>query len=341
MEVSETVRRQGAALFAVDGDSFKSLNGNDGAVYLCRRGARAHVIKFIPMPEDRIARWHERLAFISYLAGKGVNIAMPIPSVNGELYERLVADGMQYVVVLTTQASGRSIEGRYPEWNPVLFEAWGRTIGQMHALAKQYPLWRREEPDEVVSAIDNDSPDEHLYDWRMEHQFFARWSSSEPEIVKHWMKLRERLVQLPITREDYGLIHNDLHQHNFLYQEKLDGKGVLTIIDFDVCSYHWFMTDIGIAVFHALLATGGETNESRLAFTRSFLAPFRRGYEQNNILDNFWWQELGTFLKYRQILIYVALSGSWPEQSRNRWQVDFLGKIRRGITSGKPVVVGI
>jgi amicoumacin kinase len=336
MEVPAEIRLEGAARFAVDPDSFKSLNGTDGAVYLCRRGERAHVIKFVPMPHKHLRRWEERQAFVAYLAGRGVRIACPEPSIQGNLYERLNAGDEQYVVVLMPQAAGRTIEARYPEWNPQLFQAWGRTIGKMHALAQQFPLWRREEPDSVADAFDENTPDDHMMDWRMEHASFARWCS-DPDIVQHWLPLREKLARLPVERSSYGAIHNDLHQWNFLYKEG-QGEGIITIVDFDVCSYHWFMTDIAIALYHAMLAGGGDTPASRAAFTERFLPPFRQGYEQENQLAPWWWGELNTFLKYRQILVYVALSNSWPEQHRAVWQTSFLGKMRKAILGGKPVL---
>lgn len=338
MEVSEAICAAGAALFGVDPNSFRSLNGMDGAVYLCRRGELAHVIKFTPMQPHQVPAFHEKLAFITYLAGNGVTIAAPLPSLKGELFELLENENQHYLVTLTAHAPGRSIEQRYPEWGPALFYTWGRTLGQMHALTRQYPQWRRDEPDAYVEQLPDASADTHLPDWRIEHKFFVNWCQ-EPEIVSRWNELYAPLKALPITRDGYGLIHNDLHQWNFLYQEKPEG-GLLTIIDFDVCAYHWFITDITIALYSVLSSSARKTAESQMTAARQFCEPFRRGYETWNHLDESWWAQTLTFLKYRQVLLYIALSNSWSVESRAPWQSQMLKRTRSAIMAGKPVLPG-
>lgn len=332
MEVNEQVRIAGSALFSVDPESFRSLEGTDGAVYLCRRGELAHVIKFIPSTDENIPVFEEKLAFILYLADHGVNLASPLPSQNDRRYEQIEVDGEKFLVVLMPFAPGKQVNYiRTPnEWNEYLFFSWGQVIGKMHALTQQYPYWQRTGADGTqISGID---------DWETEHQFFANWSQ-EPKIVEKWLPLKDQLQQLPRTRDSFGLIHNDLHHNNFLYDPKAPAGKEITIIDFDVCAYHWFITDIAIALYHAMEETmGGRKAKDPSAVAMNFLQPFLRGYQQENKLDPFWLSQLNTFLKYRQILLYIALSNSWPEERRNPWQENFLKSTRRAILTDKPVL---
>lgn len=332
MEVNEQVRNAGSALFAVDPASFRSMDGTDGAVYLCRRGERAHVIKFIPSTDKSLPEFDEKLAFILYLADHGVNLASPLPSQNDHLYEQIEVDGEKFLVVLMPLAPGKQLSYiRTPnEWNENLFVSWGQVIGKMHALTQQYPRWQR-------TNVDG-NPDSLIDDWETEHQFFVNWCQ-EPEIVEKWLPLKDQIQQFPRTRDSFGLIHNDLHHHNFLYDSQAPAGKEITIIDFDVCAYHWFITDITIALYHTLMETmGGSKAKNSAAVAMNFLQPFLRGYQQENRLDQFWLAQMNTFLKYRQILLYIALSNSWPVERRSPWQTNYLKSTRRAILANHPVL---
>jgi hypothetical protein len=71
MIVPESTLTAGAELFDVDPRSLQSMGGMDGAVYSCRRGSRACVIKFVPLTTDRAAVYEEKVAFLFYLAENG------------------------------------------------------------------------------------------------------------------------------------------------------------------------------------------------------------------------------------------------------------------------------
>lgn len=59
--------------------------------------------------------------------------------------------------------------------------------------------------------------------------------------------LINEMMALPKDKDSYGLIHNDMHQWNFL----LDGDKI-NVFDFDDSLHGWFALDIGIALYHAL-----------------------------------------------------------------------------------------
>ena len=335
MIVSELTRRAGAERYGVDPRSLHEKGGTDGAVYSCRRGSRACVLKFVPMPDDQLVVYEEKLAFIAYLAEHGVPLAAPLESDGGKWYEVVQGEDRQYVVTLTQLADGRHPTPRnLYDWNETLFQLWGQVMGKMHALAKVDPTWRRPAPGDLA-----DQPPTRLTDWQGEHCSFAEWCT-EPKIVEKWMQLYEELKLLPIERSGYGLIHNDLHMWNFLYNPDARDTHPITIIDFDVCGYHWFITDIAIAVYHGLTWTKRSLAEREI-FTRHFLSHFMRGYRKENALDPCWFEHLPTFLKYREILVYIALSNEWPEEKRDRWQKSFLAEKRSRTLRDEPLITQI
>ncbi len=333
MEVMRDVQIQGCACFGVDAASLMSLNGNDGAVYLGRKGDRAYVLKFLPLEnEAALTRLQEKTAFMAFLAENGVGVIAPLPSQAGLRVERVQgADGAQFGVSLTAKVNGVHVESNRPEWGADFFHLYGRTMGRMHALAKQYPAWRRDEPDEVAFCTPTDA---HLSDWRMEFASFVKLSAGMDTAVQQaWQDLRAPFSALPTPREGYGLVHNDLHLWNMLYED-----GQIHILDFDCMAYHWYMQDIAIAVFHPLMQDGRASQAEYTAFARGFLPAFRSGYEQENQLGSFWWGQLNLFLKHHAVLLYIAMSASWSQEERNPWQEQFLARLRHGALSNQPML---
>ena len=321
MIVDQPLLDAGAALYGVDPGSYTAMGGTDGAVYGCRLHNREYVMKFVPMEKQNIPAYFEKLEFVHYLSDHGIPIAMPVPSKNGQHIEQIEGDKELYLVTLAPRAVGRHPSLRIAsEWNDNLFTCWGQVMGKMHALTQQYPRWENN-PDSSSSA-----PPTRIEGWREEHKFFEEWSQ-EPEITAKWMELYPLLEALPRDRSTYGLVHNDLHQMNFFYNPYSLGVNCLTIIDFDVCAYNWFLADIAIAAYHAA-ANGSKTSLlQRQMQTRAFLNPFLRGYKLEYTLDDSWLEHLPLFMKYREILLYIAMTNSMPEEERQqpsnkRWLGD-------------------
>ncbi|HHX63740.1 MAG TPA: phosphotransferase, partial [Chloroflexi bacterium] len=219
-------------------------------------------------------------------------------------------------VMAFDRAPGRHVDAGNPAvWNGALYRNWGRTMGRMHALSRRYTL----------------RPDTALPDWRGEMTWFAEWCDDDA-VRDRWIELWRYLETLPRTDDCFGLIHNDLHPANFV----VDDDGQITVLDFDGCNRHWFATDIGIALYHALWASAGRDRRSREEYAAEFLRCFMAGYSEENILDAVWIERLPHFLKYRQILLWIVFSHEWD--GGNDWQRAELVRWRRRIVDGEPVV---
>lgn len=333
MIVADDVLTRGAELFGVNRDSLRHLGGVDGAVYACACRGQASVIKFVPMPADHIPAAQAKLDFAYYLALHGVSVAQPMLSAGGRVYEVIERPAATYVVSMTRQAPGRHV-GTYQDrdrraWNETLFREWGRMMGRMHALTKGYDAWLETQRSDILAA--GRGPRKVLGGWRSEFDSFAAWNKDET-VGEKWQMLGQELARLPIAEDCYGLVHNDLHQYNFF----LDGT-TLTVIDFDVAHYHWFITDIAIPLFHALWEGTPLPGEGRAQYARRFMAHFMRGYASENHLDDTWLARLSLFLAYRRTLLYIVFSDEWG-QNPNPWQREQLEGWRRGIVNDVPVV---
>jgi Ser/Thr protein kinase RdoA (MazF antagonist) len=116
--------------------------------------------------------------------------------------------------------------------------------------------------------------------------------------------MRERLEQLPLTREVFGFIHNDPHVNNIL----MEGDK-LSILDFDVANYHWFINDIAVAMQGVLFTQSGgmERPLQDPAPIRRFLEHFMNGYEEEYHLDPVWLEHLDVFIAYRRMLLFTVM----------------------------------
>lgn len=314
MIVSDSVLTAGASLFACKPDDLKLIERGgapDGVVYTLDQDNQAFIVKFIPTKADAVTAIQEKIAFVSYLRDNGVNVPDYVPSVNNRLVEMIEADGQLYAVSKAVKAPGFHPDIWNPEhFSPSFIEGWGRIVGQIHALSKQY------------------EGGTNILRWPQEHAFFADWCKDD-EVRAKWHQIGEKLRALPEPRDAFGLIHNDPHPWNFL----IDGE-LLTVLDFDVCSHHWFITDIAIALFHPIWERRKKEHHEIEAFAKPFIETFLAGYCRENTLDGFWFEQLPTFVRYRQILFYTALCG---EHGDNPEAKPFFDELKQAIVDDVPV----
>jgi Ser/Thr protein kinase RdoA (MazF antagonist) len=310
MIVNPETLQTGAQRFELNPASLHSLGGTDGAVY----SDQHCVLKFVPTSPEKLPATQAKLDFARYLQENDVPIAAPLPSIQSKLLEIIETSEGSFAVTKFPCVPGHHVDSRNAEeWNPAFFQRWGQIMGRMHALTKTYPH---------TDAIGG---------WKQEHLSFAEWCRDE-EVRSKWLQLGETIQTYSPTPDCFGLVHNDLHQWNMMYDHRS-----LTIIDFDVCNYQWFATDLAIPVFHSLWATDnfGKQHQGGI-FARYFLENFMRGYRQENEIDPIWLERLPLFLNYRRILLHTVFTDEW--RNGDAWQKRLLSLWRQEIVNDVPVV---
>lgn len=327
MKIDPTILSDSAKLFDLRISDLRPLGGQEGMALEFNRGGRPYVLKITPKSKgnpEEVRQLEEKLQFISYLAENGVRVARPIPSPAGKWVEVFEDDHKIYLLNSLTKADGKHLDLYNPiNGTPKFFQAWGQVTGQMHAAAKTYKSWQKE--------MGNSSRTSAIHDWKDEHRFFANWCQND-DIREKWMELGEKMEKLPLTREGFGLIHNDLHPWNML----VNTQGEITVIDFDVCTYHFFAKDIAIALFFANWSGNPGKGRSKNEYLTSFFQSFMTGYAAENDLGSFWFEQLPLFTKHHQILLHTVFSDEWKPY--NKWQSDTLKKWKRQIINDIPVV---
>jgi Ser/Thr protein kinase RdoA (MazF antagonist) len=312
---NEDILHEARRRYGIGADDIKLLDGFESFMFEFRQDGGDFILRIGHNIRRSVAMIRGEVDWLNYLFDRGVGVARAIPSRSGELVE-MIEDGRggHFLAVAFIKAEGGSPweKGR---WNEVLFERYGRVIGRMHALSKDYrpadPAWLRGEWD-----------DPH----NME---MLRWLPADQTIVTNkGTAIVEYLRSLPQDKHSYGLIHQDAHGGNFF----VDDKGDITLFDFDDCVYSWYVYDIAMVVFYAVT-----NHEDPEGFAAKFWPHFWRGYRQENDLDPAWLAEMPAFFKLREIDLYAVIYRSFDvDNITDNWVAQFMDGRRRRIEQDVP-----
>jgi Ser/Thr protein kinase RdoA (MazF antagonist) len=261
--------------------------------------------------------------FVRYLAAAGLAIAPPIISESGQFVERIDdrEPGDYFVVTAFERADGIVFDDAPPlkerYWKPPLFRDLGRLFARLHNRAQTYklssPRLKRQEWYEY-DVVDLD-----------------RFAPPEEQLVRdRTARIIERLKELPRTPEHYGLIHADLHPHNFCFA---DGK--VTAFDFDNCEYAWFVKDIAVLLFYVARDVA---REDRAAAVAAFLPPFLDGYRELRRCDRESLAAVPDMLALQRCMNYALFHQYRDPSLLDDDTLDRWSRFRRDIEADTPVV---
>lgn len=254
--------------------------------------------------------------WINYLADGGTTVARAVLSAAGNLVEPL-DDGQGGQFLCTAFVKARGGIARREQVNDCLFLNYGRLLGRMHALARDYvpsnPAWKR---------YAWDSPENNTAERQM--------PPGEKAALEKYREVYARLRRLPRDRDGYGLIHQDAHLGNLFVDEDC----TLTLFDFDDCVYGHFIYDIAMVLFY--ISMWDEKDPG--GFTGGFMPVFLQGYREHNRLDPRWLGEMPHFLKLREIDLFAAILFAMGEDPEDDWCARYMDGRRGKIEAGTPFI---
>ena len=299
---NDSILQQVRHFYDIKGDDIRLLDGFESFIYEFDRDGKSFILRIghsLRRTENLI---RGEVDWINYLHHGGASVSRAILTVNGDLVAAVPDGHNGYFLATAFEKAAGKPPGR-EQMSSVLYERYGRLIGLMHALTKNYkpedPAWKRPEWDDPDML--------EVEGWLPE---------SESRAVEKYLELKSRLHSLPKSNESYGLIHQDAHAGNFF----VDDGCKITLFDFDDCSYSWFINDIAIVLFY--IATGVE---HQVSFTKQFMTDFLRGYRAEFHLDREWLGEIPSFLKLREIDLYAVIHRSFDvENIDHPWVANFM-----------------
>lgn len=263
------------------------------------------------------------IEFVRYLGAAGIPVSQPILSEAGQFLERIEDSepGHHFVVTAFERAEGVVFDDAPPlkehYWKPKLFRDLGRIFARLHNRAQTYklsnPRFKRQEWYEY-DVVDVD-----------------RFAPPEEKLVRErTAQIIERLQKLSRAPEDYGVIHADLHPHNFCFAD-----GRITVFDFDNCEYAWFVKDIAVILFYVARAEERGKREDAVA---AFLAPFLDGYRELRRCDRVWLEAIPDMLALQRSMNYALFHQYRDPGVVNEETLDIWSRFKRDIEAATPVL---
>ncbi len=300
--------------FGVDESKIKLLDGFESFIYEFEKGGAEFILRIGHSSHRTENQVNAELDWVNYLSDGGVGVARAVPSENGKLVESIDAgDGTQFLASAFVKAPGTHIP-RAERKGEILTE-WGRQIGRIHRLTKDYkpsrPEWRRNHWHEEIGGWEKYLP------------------ADQTLVTQRFLDLCALLRTYPTGRDEYGLIHTDAHAGNFFVHD-----GRITLFDFDDSAYIWFISDIAIVIFYMVMYP--LEGMSREDYGRHILKYFMPGYNEENRLDDIWMKRLPEFLKLREFELYLVIYRSFDIDNLDAWCANYMNGRREKLENETP-----
>ena len=289
-----------AKYYGIEHHTMTFIGGMENSVYSFKIGNEERVLRIGNSNHMSYELVDAELHWIRYLSENEIPVVKPLPSVNDEFVERISVGNSSYNVVAFEKAEGKHIDfSEDPRnWDKQFVRNWGELLGRLHSVTKSYKAGKSKRY-KFTPGLDS-----------------FRYKNESGEIKDYIDNLFGQLGELPTGKDEYGLVHSDIHAGNFL----LMNNRISSILDFDRACYKWFASEFSIALFYPLYATTlrGNANAQK-EFVNGFLPNLLTGYESENKFDSKWLEWIDLFIRVRDvILLMYNINEEWKEQNRSR-----------------------
>lgn len=286
------------ALYGIKVGELTYVGGLENVVYSYQQEGQDYFLRIGNSKHMTFELVQAELDWVSYLVEKGVPAVKPTKSVNDRILEKVITDDGYLNVVAFEKAIGAHLDHSNPQnWSDEIIKDYGRIVGKMHALSKNYKAKEAKR-------------------YHFKPSLDIKWllKGEAQIIIDRISKLFQEIESLPKDKEAYGLVHGDLHTGNFF----VENDRITALLDFDRTCYKWFASEIAVALYYPLYAT--LLNQSRNAqeeFVKKFLPLFMKGYKEENTLDSVWMKKLNIFIQVRDVILFMYLPKELEDFKKN------------------------
>lgn len=299
-------------------NEYKLLGDFENYVYKVTKGNEAYILRITHSSHRSEEEIYGEIDWLNYLHKNGANVSTVFSSINNSLIEKQVAEDQTiFYACLFSKVNGNPVRSNDPNFNTTLFHNWGKEIGKLHRITSEY---------QPQTGVRKQWFEDDLFE-------IEKYVTDEPIVIDRTKEIIAKLNQLP--KEDFGLIHNDVHNGNFFF----DGKEIY-IFDFDDACYFWHVSDIAIPLYYACtsLFPNQSDQEEKTLFAKEFITSFIKGYAEEIQPPSNWKELLPLFLKVRDITLYSALNKKIAPKDRNERIQQWMKQIKNRIEQSIPIV---
>lgn len=290
-------------------DSVEHVGSSASAVFRFSDGENVvRVLRLIDANFRTRENVEAELNFLEHLKQERVGVAAGLRNRKGEFTVEYAGDKGQFVASVVEYAEGVMVRDDSPYFGDEFWRAWGRNIGEIHRAAESYA------PAPSVPRL-----------WQWDEE--GLWSWADELIPQDDVISRDRMRELfatcralPKSLETFGIVHADHGAQNFHYDPN---NGKITAFDFGNACYHWFVSDVAIALSTVRLKPNRE--EIKMALLA--------GYREVKPLPENLEELLGLFIRLRTVYVYLArlyVFGQEPNEKQREILAGLTERIRTG-----------
>lgn len=263
--------------WAHDRGSVRFFRSSTNFLYVFRAQGERRFLRFVDTSERSREAIETEVELLDWLAGEGIDVAVPSPSRRGNLVETVEADSGAFHAVVFPALEGEQFE--IVDLDDSGFRRWGAALGELHSAMRHY----------------SGSGSSARPSWRDHLEFAGEFVPEDaPALRGELERITSSLAALPTSSDTYGLIHSDFELDNLIWRD-----GSIGILDFDDSSRLWYAADIVFALRDLSGGGAGQGDE------RS--QPFVDGYSEHYPIDEGWLSHEPLFTRLDNLLRYARL----------------------------------
>lgn len=303
-EVNRQLALAAAELWGLDRRAIEHIGDFGNSVYLASRDSQQLILRLTEPSFRSLAENQAELDYILHLHSCGVRVSVPLASRAGALVERVSVGERMLLASVFTYAPGIYVDSQSAHWGEPFFRAWGHALGSIHRASRSFEpgaARRWHWKDEVLFA-----------NARALIPADDQGSQRELEALMGWAE------RLPADDATFGMTHADFGPRNFHYHPKLG----VTAFDFGNCCYHWYISDLAIA-----LSTLRRLPRNERERYRSWLLA---GYAEVEPIEPALLAQLDQFIRLRIFYVYLdrlMLFGPSPTEEQRQTLAEL--RVRR------------
>ncbi|MCO4784015.1 MAG: phosphotransferase [Candidatus Cloacimonetes bacterium] len=263
-------------------DDLKPLGTSEAFVYGYPKQNPTDIIRLTHSSHRSVSDMEAEARFILYLKSNGIQTMSSKYLRDGSLASEISCEKGSFILSRYSFEKGEFTElGLSKEKDLELAYKWGVLFAKLHqaSIALKEPIHRST----IFERV-----------W-IDASLFV----SNKEILSQGKKALEWLKSLKKTKENFGLIHGDLHTGNFL----LDEDQEIVMLDFDDSLYHFFVDDLAVVVNSYRKANQLDANWDLI--NDEFTQALFKAYSSICPVPDFFVKNLEKFVEFREISLYT------------------------------------
>lgn len=318
-QINAFILEQAKLLYRVEFVKENTMGNSGNKVFEVKTQKDRYMLKASDYTSESKSHTSFQLKWMEYLASHLSAVIKPIRSVKNNLCEVIHFQNKSYILCLFEKAPGKIVDISNPEeFNEDLFFRLGALMGNMHKLTIDYKGNIRKPEFEWTGAVTS---------WRYNNKIL------DSDVQRSLHYYFGEIKKLPIKKDNYGIIHYDIHTDNFFVH-----NSNIKLFDFDACQFNWFAADMASAIFFMVQKGAGPlTNKSekeRIEFAETYFISYLKGYLESNTISAYWIKKIELFMKYQMGDEYIYAQNYWPQELADQrdWYKNWFGdKIKNNL----------